>query len=290
VTSTSTAVDLQIDPIAGALGAEVRGVRLASLDEREFEAVHRALLEHLVVFFPDQHLTPDEHRGFATRFGEAEIHPFIPKLDDAHPEIVVIESEGGGGADVWHTDVTFSESPPICSVLKMVVCPPRGGDTMWTNQYLVYESLSAPVRDLVDGLTGVHTAAPFGRPETCAEHPAVRVHPLTGRRSLYVNRTFTSHFLELSRAESTALLDYLCTFSEQPQFMCRYRWSVGTVGIWDNRVTQHYAISDYDERRRIERVTIVGDRPAGDPPKWPAYEPGRGERVRQQAEQQGVSE
>src|SRR5262245_3279754 len=238
MSTTVAAVDLQVDPIAGALGAEVRGVRLATLDEREFEAVHQALLDHLVVFFPDQHLTPDEHRAFATRFGEAEIHPFIPKLDDDHPEIVVLESSDGGKADVWHTDVTFSDTPPLCSVLKMVICPQRGGDTMFSNQYRVYEALSTPMRDLLDGLTGVHTAAPFGHPEVRAEHPAVRVHPLTGRRSLYVNRTFTSHFVELSRPESAALLDYVCTFSEQPRFQCRYRWSVGTIGIWDNRVTQ----------------------------------------------------
>lgn len=270
--SSPTVTDWKIDPIAGALGAEIRGVDLATIDDAQFDALHRALLEHLVLFFPDQHLTPDEHRAFALRFGEAEIHPFIPKLDDDHPEIVVIDAEQGGRADVWHTDVTFSESPPICSVLQMAVCPTRGGDTIWTNQYLVYESLSAPMRDLVDGLTAVHTAAPFGHPEVHAEHPAVRVHPLTGRRALYVNRTFTSHFVQLSREESAALLQYLCTFSEQPQFTCRYRWSPGAVGIWDNRVTQHYAINDYDEPRRIHRVTIVGDRPTGDPPKWPPYE------------------
>ena len=234
----------------------------------EFAIIEQALLDNLVIFFPDQHLTADEHRAFATRFGEAEIHPFITKLDDDHPEIVVIDSEAGGRADVWHTDVTFSPSPPICSVLQMMRCPSRGGDTMFTNQYLVYESLSAPMRDLLDGLTAVHTARVFGKPDNTAEHPAVRVHPRTGRRSLYVNRTFTSHFPQLTRQESDSLLAMLCAFSEQPEFTCRYRWSEGTVGIWDNRVTQHYAISDYDEPRRIQRVTIVGDVPEGDPPKW----------------------
>lgn len=269
---TSTLADLQIHPIAGALGAEIRGVHLGSLDDRAFSAVHQALLEHLVLFFPDQHLTPDEHRAFATRFGEAEIHPYIPKLDDEHPEIVVLDADRGARADVWHTDVTWSESPPIYSVLKAVTCPSRGGDTMFTNQYLVYESLSAPMRDLLDGLRAVHTAARFGHPEVQAVHPAVRIHPLTGRRSLYVNRTFTSHFVELSSGESKALLEYLCTFSEQPHFTCRYRWTPGAIGIWDNRVTQHYAINDYDEPRRIERVTIIGDRPSGNPPRWQPHE------------------
>ena len=261
-----------ISPLTGALGAEVRGVRLAELDDDGFAAVRAALLEHLVVFLPDQHLTPDEHRAFAARFGEAEIHPFIPKLDADHPEIVVLDGDQGARADVWHTDVTWSEQPPLCSVLKMVTCPTAGGDTMFSNQYLVYEALSAPMRELVAGLTAVHTATVFGHPETRAEHPAVRVHPETGRLSLYVNRQFTSHFPQLSRSESDALLAHLLSFSEQPQFSCRYRWHEGSIGVWDNRCTQHYAVNDYDEPRRIERVTVLGDRPEGPPPRIGAAE------------------
>ena len=266
---------MKVERITGALGAEVHSADLATLDEPGFEAVRSALLEHLVLFFPDQHLSPDEHRAFAIRFGEPEIHPFIPKLDDEHQEIVVLDSERGAKADVWHTDVTFSETPPMCSVLKMVSTPSFGGDTMWTNQYLVYEALSAPMRDLVDGLTAVHTGWVFGHPELAAEHPAVRIHPETGRASLFVNRQFTSHFPQLRRSESDALLEYLCRFSEQPQFTVRYRWSEGTIGIWDNRCTQHHAVNDYDERRVIHRVTILGDRPDGKPPRWEHYEPSR---------------
>jgi taurine dioxygenase len=266
---------MKVERISGALGAEVRDVDLATLDDPGFEAVRAALLEHLVLFFPDQHLSPDEHRAFAIRFGEPEIHPFIPKLDDEHQEIVVLDSERGAKADVWHTDVTFSEAPPMCSVLKMVSTPPFGGDTMWTNQYVVYEALSAPMRDLVDGLTAVHTGWVFGHPELAAEHPAVRIHPETGRPSLFVNRQFTSHFPQLRRSESDALLGYLCGFSEQPQFTVRYRWSEGTIGIWDNRCTQHHAVNDYDKRRVIHRVTILGDHPDGKPPRWAHYEPSR---------------
>jgi len=262
---------LEVQPISGTLGAEVTGVDLADLDDATWEAVRRAWLDHLVLFFPGQHLAPDAHVALGRRLGEPEIHPFIPKLDDAHPEIVVLDSERGGKADVWHTDVTFSPTPPLASILQMNVCPSRGGDTLWTNQYLVYESLSAPVRDLVDGLTAVHTAEPFGHPEITATHPAVRVHPETGRRSLFVNRTFTSHFVELRRSESDALLEYLCRWSEQPQFQCRYRWHEGDVGMWDNRCTQHYAINDYDEKRVIQRVTVLGDAPAGGTPKWQPF-------------------
>jgi taurine dioxygenase len=271
----STTVALELDRLTGALGAEVRGVRLAHLDDATFASLRAALAEHLVLFFPDQHLSPDEHRAFALRFGEAEIHPFIPKLDDDHPEIVVLDSDRGGKADVWHTDVTFSESPPICSVLKMVETPPSGGDTMWLSLAAVYDALSAPMRDLVDGLTAVHTAEAFGHPEVQTEHPAVRVHPETGRRCLYVNRQFTSHFPQLRPEESDALLAQLCAFAEQPQFTVRYRWTEGAIGVWDNRATQHYAVNDYDGRRVINRVTILGDRPAGNPPRWPAWSPTR---------------
>lgn len=275
-TSARAAGALEIERLTGALGAEVRGVDLTHLDDDGFAAVRAALLEHLVVFFPDQHLSADEHRAFSIRFGEPEIHPFIPKIDDDHPEIVVLDSEQGAKADVWHTDVTFSATPPLCSVLKMVETPLFGGDTMFTNQHLVLEMLSAPMRDMVEGMTAVHTGWPFGHPELATEHPMVRVHPETGRRSLFVNRQFTSHIPQLRRSESDALLSYLYGFSEQPQFTVRYRWAAGTIGIWDNRCTQHHAVNDYDDRRVIHRVTILGDAPTGPAPRWEHYAPIRG--------------
>ena len=225
---------LSIAPLTGALGAEVRGVRLAEIDDDGFAAVTAALLEHLVVFFPDQHLTADEHRAFAARFGEAEIHPFIPKLDTEHPEIVVLDSDQRRAPTCGTPTSRGASTRRLCSVLKMVTCPSVGGDTMFSNQYLVYEALSEPMRELVSGLTAVHTAAVFGHPETRAEHPAVRLHPETGRWSLYVNRQFTSHFPQLRRSESDALLAHLFSFSEQPQFTCRYRWHDGG----DRRVGQ----------------------------------------------------
>jgi taurine dioxygenase len=275
-TTSSSTGTLTVEQLTGSLGAEVRGLDLARIDDAGFAAVRAALLEHLVLFFPDQHLSPDEHRAFAVRFGEPEIHPFIPKIDDDHPEIVVLDSDQGAKADVWHTDVTFSPTPPLCSVLKMVETPPFGGDTMFTNQYLVYEMLSTPMRELLEGLSAVHTGWPFGHPELATEHPMVRVHPETGRRSLFVNRQFTSHVPQLRRSESDAMLAYLYGFSEQPQFTVRYRWSEGTVGIWDNRCTQHHAVNDYDDRRVIHRVTILGDAPTGPGPRWEHYESARG--------------
>jgi taurine dioxygenase len=259
-----------VRPLTGACGAEVHGVDLATLDDAGWDAMYATWLEHLVLFFPDQSLAADTHVAFGKRFGTPEIHPYIPKRDDAHPEIVVLDTHGGG-VDVWHTDVTFSPTPPKVSILQMMQNPPRGGDTLFTNQYLAYETLSAPLRDLLDGFTAVHTAATFGHPEQQATHPVVRTHPETGRKSLFVNRTFTSHIVELRRSESDALLQYLYTWSEQPGFQCRYRWAEGTIGIWDNRCTQHYAVADYEGRRVIERVTVIGDVPEGGVARWEPY-------------------
>jgi taurine dioxygenase len=269
--TSSSFAGADVRPLTGACGAEVRGVDLATLDAAGWDAMYATWLEHLVLFFPDQSLDPDAHVAFGRRFGVPEIHPYIPKRDDRHPEIVVIDTHGGG-AEFWHTDVTFSPTPPMASVLQMMLNPARGGDTIFTNQYLVYETLSPPLQELVEGLTAVHTATTFGHPEQRATHPIVRTHPDTGRKSLFVNRTFTSHIPELRRTESDALLAYLYTWSEQPGFQCRYRWEEGTIGIWDNRCTQHYAVPDYEGRRRIERVTVIGDVPQGGTARWEPYE------------------
>jgi len=255
----STTLDIQ--PISGTLGAEVRGVSLADLDEASHAVVHQALLDHLVLFFPDQHLTPDQHVGFAERFGPPEIHPFIPKLDEDHPEIVVLEAKEGYVADVWHTDVTFRESPPLCSVLNALVMPDRGGDTMWSNQYAAYEALSDPIKEMIGGLTAINSAAVFGQPDVTAEQPVVRVHPETAKPSLFVNRQFTRRIVQLSREESDALLTMLFAHGSDTRFSCRYSWSPGDIGIWDNRCTQHYAVNDFVGDRVISRVTILGDDP-----------------------------
>ena len=268
-------LELDIRPASGALGAEVRGIDLRDLDDRAFAELQTLLTEHLVLFFPDQNLAPDEHRAFALRFGEPEIHPFIPKLDDDHPEIVVLRAQQGYIADVWHTDVTFDASPPICSVLNALELPEVGGDTMFANQQLAYDRLSDPMKELVSGLTAVHDASVYGQPDRKAVHPVVRTHPVTGRPSLFVNRQFTRRIVELSRDESDALLALLFAHTTQPDFVCRYTWAPGTIGIWDNRCTQHCALNDYDGERAISRVTILGDdpRPAFDTSRWSPYSP-----------------
>ncbi|MBP2479509.1 taurine dioxygenase [Crossiella equi] len=264
---------LVVRPLTGALGAEIRGVTLAEVDDALFGQIHQLLLEHLVLFFPEAAgLTPEAHKAFGSRFGPLEVHRFLPKLP-GHEEIVVLDSDQGAKADVWHTDVTFAPNPPIASVLQIVTSPDVGGDTMWSNQYLAYEALSAPMRELVDGLTARHVfELPGGGYRSEAEHPVVRTHPETGRRSLYVNRMFTKRVPQLTAEESAVLLNHLFTVSESPQRVCRYRWTEGAVAMWDNRATQHYAVNDYTARRVGHRVTVLGDEPKGDGARWPDHQ------------------
>ncbi|MEU1804404.1 TauD/TfdA family dioxygenase [Streptomyces sp. NPDC019937] len=261
-----------VRPVSGALGAEIFGMDLTAINDADFERIRELLLRYLVIFFPDQsHLTPEAHIALGKRFGEVEVHPFLPKVE-GYPELALIESDKGGKADEWHIDVTFSPNPPVASILHLVTCPESGGDTMWSNQYLAYETLSEPYREMLDGLTAVHVLKAPEVGEMKAEHPVVRVHPETGRRSLYVTRMWSSHIPQLSRHESDTVLQFLFEHSEQPAFNCRYRWQPGAVAMWDNRATQHLAINDYSAYRKGQRVTILGDHPTGDAPRWKNYE------------------
>ncbi|MFF4037028.1 TauD/TfdA dioxygenase family protein [Streptomyces sp. NPDC001816] len=270
-----TAFDVR--PLTAALGAEIHGLRLQDITDDAFAELRRLLLKYLVLFVPDQQgWSPESRIAFGRRFGELEVHPYLPHLD-GHPEIQIIDSEQDGKIPIWHTDMTYSPNPPIGSVLQIVRSPGVGGDTMWSNQYRAYEALSAPLRDMLDGLTAVHAIRIPGL-ESRAEHPVVRVHPETGRRALFVNRAHTSHIAQLSRNESDALLQYLTEFATSPQFTCRYQWRPGDVAIWDNRVTQHYAVDDYAERRTGLRVVVLGDTPTGNEPRWEHYQAKPGER------------
>ena len=261
-----------VRPVSGALGAEIFGMDLTDIGDADFERIRELLLRYLVIFFPDQsHLTPEAHIALGKRFGEVEVHPFLPKVE-GYPELALIESDKGGKADEWHIDVTFSPNPPVASILHLVTCPESGGDTMWSNQYLAYETLSEPYREMLDGLTAVHVLKAPEVGEMKAEHPVVRIHPETGRRSLYVTRMWSSHIPQLSRHESDTVLQFLFEHSEQPIFNCRYRWQPGAVAMWDNRATQHLAINDYSAYRKGQRVTILGDHPTGDAPRWKEYE------------------
>jgi taurine dioxygenase len=264
---------LTVARLAGSLGAEVRGIDLARADDSVADRVRALLLEHSVLFFPGQSLTVEQHVAFGRHFGPLEAHPNLKNPFTQHPELFELAATHGGIADEWHTDLTFLPSPSQLSILRMVKCPPVGGDTMWTNLCAAYDALSPPLRELCDGLTALHDALPHGKPELMAVHPVVRVHPDTGKRALYVNEHFTRRIVELSAPESEALLGFLTRWVQQPRFTVRYRWSEGTLGIWDNRCTQHFVVADFVGERIIQRVTVMGDQPKGNDPRWPAWRP-----------------
>jgi taurine dioxygenase len=266
----------QVTRLAGSLGAEVRGLTLARLSEVEFAELQSLLLEHLVLFFPGQDLEIDEHVEFGRRFGRLESHPNLQNPYTQHAELFELAATHGGVADEWHTDLTFRPDPAILSVLQLKKCPPTGGDTMWTSLYAAYDELSPPMKDLCDGLTALHDALPHNHPEQMTIHPVVRLHPKTGRRALYVNEHFTRRIVEMNATESETLLNYLTRWVSNPRFTVRYRWSEGTVAIWDNRCTQHFVLNDFEGERIIHRVTVMGDRPEGQEPRWePWIRPGR---------------
>jgi taurine dioxygenase len=268
--TTAVPSTIEVTPLAGSLGAQIRGIDLREpLDDVTMKALRSAFLRYGVLVYPDQDLTPEEHVAFAARWGELHMMP-IGNLE-GHPHVIVVEPEGSkaGRTDTWHSDVSFQEEPPAISFLFARLLPGAGGDTMFANQYLAYDSLTPAMRQLLDGLRAVHTGAIFlrlaGADESAAPtavHPVVRTHPETGRRALYVNAVFTSHFDGMTVEESQPLLQWLYAHCSQPNLTFRHRWSTGDLVMWDNRCVQHYAIHDYgDENRVMHRVTVLGDRP-----------------------------
>jgi taurine dioxygenase len=264
---------LEVARLSGSLGAEVRGIPLAKAGPADADAIRGLLLEHLVLFFPDQHLTPDEHIAFGRLFGTLEAHPNL-SLGGERPEFFELHAAGGAGAvaDEWHSDLSCQPQPSLLAILHMVKCPDVGGDTMWANTYKAYEELSPPLRDLCDGLSAIHNAEAHGHPDRMAVHPVVRVHPETGRKALFVNEHFTRRIVEMSHEESEAFLHYLTHWIASPRFTVRYHWKKGTIAMWDNRCTQHHVLNDFEGDRVIQRVTIMGDEPKGAaPPRWQPF-------------------
>ena len=269
---------LSFDPIAGVIGAEVRGIDLTlPLDSAAQKELNAGWLQHQVLFFRDQHITVDQHKAFARNFGELHVHPVLQQMaEQGHPEIVVLESDAKRPfvADRWHSDVTFEKAPPKGSILRGVAVPATGGDTMWANMVAAYEALSNRMQRILSELTALHDGGAFARvakdkaqladleSRQSAVHPVVRRHPETGRRALFVNSVFTKHIVEMKRAESEALLEFLHRHVESPDFSCRFRWRPGSIAMWDNRCTQHRVVADaLPEYRRMERVTLIGDAP-----------------------------
>jgi taurine dioxygenase len=219
-------------------------------------------------------MTPDDQLRFAQQIGEVDIHPYAQTLE-GYEAIQLLDSEEGGRADVWHTDASFRECPPMGTILRCITGPSRGGDTMWSNQVRAYERVSAPLKELLEGLTALHVPISFGKFEVVTEHPVVRVHPETGERALYVNRSFTARIPQLEPTESTMLVDHLCNWAVRPEFTCRWSWRPGDLAMWDNRSTQHLAVNDYDDRRIMHRVILAGDRPVGGRARWPHHAEGK---------------
>jgi taurine dioxygenase len=278
-----TSAAIGVHPVAGALGAEVSGLELARpLDDATVAALRQAWLEHLVLFFRDQALSPAQFLAFARRFGEPIEYPFVRGLDD-YPEIIPVlklEHERVNFGGVWHSDTAYLDVPPMASMLVAREIPPFGGDTLFANMYLAYETLSDGMKRMLDGLVAVNSSAKADASRTredrmkdrareaardyVAAHPVVRRHPETGRRALYVNVAHTVRFDGMTEEESAPLLAFLFQHQNRPEFTCRFRWRPGSIAFWDNRCAQHHAINDYrGHRRLLHRVTLAGDSPKG---------------------------
>lgn len=278
---------IEVERIAGALGAEVQGVDLGlDLPDEVIAEIRQALRDNLVIFFRDQVLTPETQLRFARRWGEIHLHPYMQGMDD-HPEVLEIvktpqDKKNFGGS--WHSDQMFTAQPAMGTILYGKEIPSAGGDTMWTNQYLAYESLSEGMRRMLDPLKAVSRGDNFsshdgktrkeyyadkismkvkdpGSTQTVTTHPLVRTHPETGRRALFIGG-HVHRFEDMTEAESRPLIEFLMGHSTRPEHTCRFRWKSGSLAFWDNRCTQHFAINDYPAETRImHRVTVCGDTP-----------------------------
>jgi len=273
---------IAVKPLAGALGAEIGGVDLSKpLSNQEVEEIHRAFLDHCAIYIRDQELGGGDLLRYGRYFAEPAFYPFAEGLPE-FPQIFELRKEPDQLKNVggrWHSDTTYLDKPPIGTMLYAREVPAYGGDTMVANQYLAYETLSAGMRRMLDELTGIYSAGAdrTGREENknmkmrdtdkteqyVAEHPVVRTHPETGRKALYVNTEHTIRFKGMTAEESLPLIEFLQMHCTRPEFTARIRWEKGTVGIWDNRCVQHFAINDYHGQRRVMwRLPVGAELPA----------------------------
>ncbi len=264
--------ELSVSRLTGSLGAEIHGLPLVNLNSEQIATIESLLHQHLVLFFPQQFLDIEAHVALGSLFGPLDSHPNLDNPFTQHEKVFELAASHGGLADEWHSDLSFSANPSKISILNMIECPEVGGDTLWASTYAAYDALSAPLQELCESLTALHDATPHGKPEINTIHPVVRIHPVTKRKALFVNQHFTRRLVELSHEESNMLLDYLVRWIASPRFTVRYRWHKGTIAIWDNRCTQHFVVSDFDQQRVIQRVTVMGDKPeAAAEPRWQPY-------------------
>ena len=273
---------IEIKPLGPAIGAEISGVDLSRpLPDSQFTAIRRAFVDHGVIFFRDQPLSPEQHIAFAGRFGEINVNRFFRAVD-GFPMIAEVRKEATQKKNIggdWHTDHSYDEIPALGSVLLAHEVPENGGDTVFASMYAAYEALSDGLKETLRGLRAVHSsrhvfgfkgrtketddlATRIGNPELATQdavHPVVITHPDSGRKALYVNPGFTLRFEGWTDAKSKPLLDYLYAHAVRPEFLCRFQWRRGSIAVWDNRATWHYAVNDYQGQRRLmHRITIEG--------------------------------
>lgn len=267
---------IDVRPMAGSLGAEVFGVDLAAIDDDVFAEIYRAFVDQQAIIVRDQNLTSDQYLGFAKRWGQIASYPYMKGLP-SHPEILEIlktEEDGYAFGNVWHTDGSNYAIPPKATMLYAMELPPAGGDTMFANMYQAYETLSPGMQALLRELKALNAgetklaftsqiksmaAKESGDKQVNTVHPVVRTHPDTGRKAFYLGHR-AAHFEDMTEAESAPLIAFLRAHAVRPEFTCRFRWQLGSLAIWDNRCTQHYAVDDYvGHRRRMHRITIEGE-------------------------------
>lgn len=277
---------LQITPLTKAFGAIVEGISLAEpLQSDQEAAIKDALLQYQVLFFRNQPITPKQQHDFAKHFGDLHVHPLYPNFGPELEEIMILDADGGHPPDNdhWHTDVTFIETPPMASILSGKLIPPVGGDTLFASGIAAFEALSKPLQKFLLGLHAEHSfvkqfSAPRyhysgrGDPTSLWQnavkknppvvHPLIRTHPVSGRKALFVSEGFLTRIVDVTKAESDALLGFLFAQATKPEFTLRWKWQKDDVAFWDNRVTQHYGVADYLPHRRVmNRATILGDKP-----------------------------
>jgi taurine dioxygenase len=272
---------MEVRRLSGALGAEIHGVDLGEKQTEDAVAeIRRIFLEHLVIFFHDQTLTPTQFMAFARRMGKPVEYPFVKGID-GFPEVIEVkklEHERHNFGGIWHSDTAYLAEPPMGSMLLAREVPPFGGDTLFANQYLAYESLSEGMRRMLSGLIAINSSSKADVSKTredriktdgksdskeyLAEHPVVRSHPETGRKALYVNIAHTARFKGWTDEESAPLLQFLFAHQVKPEFTCRFRWRAGSLAFWDNRCAQHNPVNDYHGHRRVmHRITLAGSKP-----------------------------
>jgi len=272
---------MQVQLLAGALGAEISGIDLtADIDAASYQAIRQLLVEHEVLFFRDQVISPAQQKALAESFGPLQTHPAYGTVE-GFPEITILESTADKPTKIecWHSDMTFRQHPPLGTILRSKIIPEKGGYTLWASMTTAYDELSAAMKSFLSGLEAVHDFS-YGFKESLAEpggrerlaqalidnppvtHPVIRQHPESGKSVIFVNELFTTHIVGLSKQESAAVLGFLYEHVKTPEFTCRFAWQPNCIAIWDNRSTQHKPINDYFPAHRcLERITIDGDKP-----------------------------